>query len=166
MGSREQPSFLGINRLIQGSDNVLDKIVDEAANLSIRMCVADAMYDNKIINNVQRLQSRSLHLLEDLSEQIKIISDGVSVQQCKRMCKDIMDEVDRDVLSIETEVLCKGDSSSKATVRSSITTWQPKPKTHVFVAVPPKKFANVGGKRGWIVLLSELFSEKYTFTKN
>jgi hypothetical protein len=122
MGSREQSSFLGINRLIQGSGNALDKIVDEAATLSIRMCVADAMHDNKIIQNVQRLQSRSLHLLENLSEQIKMISDSASVQHCKRLCKETMEEVDRDVLSIETEVLCKADSSSKATVSPSITT--------------------------------------------
>ena len=121
MGSREQQSFLSINRLIQGSDNALDKIVDDAATLSIQMCVADAMHDNKIIHNVQRLQSRSLHLLEGLSEHIKIISDIASVQQCKRMCKETIDEVDRDCLSIETEILCKGDSSSKATVLPFVT---------------------------------------------
>jgi hypothetical protein len=116
------PSFLGISRLIQGSDNILSKIVDEATTLSIQMCIADAMQDKKIYHNVHRLMSKSLHLLDNLSEQIKIISDSATVQQCKLLCKETMDEVDRDVLSIEPEVLCKGDSSSNATVCPSVST--------------------------------------------
>ena len=123
MGSSEQQSFLGINRLLQASDSdsTLIALVDEAATLSIQMCVADAMHDNKIIHKVQSLQSRSLHLLDDLSEQIKMISDSASVQLCKHICKEIIDEVDRDVLSFETEVICKSNSSSKATVYPSLT---------------------------------------------
>ncbi len=84
--------------------------------LSIKMCVADAAHDNKIIENVQKLQARGLDLLNYLTEQIQIISNRTSVEICKRTCKKAIEEMEKDVLNVETEVMSKGDTLSKSTV--------------------------------------------------
>jgi acetolactate synthase regulatory subunit len=82
------------------------------------MCVADAAHDNKIIENVQNLQARGQSLMNDLTVQIQNISDCASVEICKRTCKKAIEEMEQDILNVATEIMSKGDISSKSTVKN------------------------------------------------
>ncbi len=94
----------------------LRSIVDEATQLSIKMCIADAVHDNTIIENVQNLQSRSLHLLNILVGQLRNVQDRASLIKCQNTCKEVIQEVEKDVLAVETEMVCKAEFATKSTV--------------------------------------------------
>jgi hypothetical protein len=118
-----EPADLGINTLVgrhgNFSSSSLRSIVDEAAQLSIKMCIADAIHDNTIIENVQDLQSRSLQLLNILAGQLRNIQDRASLKSCQDTCKEVIQEVEKEVLAVETEMVCKADFTTKSTVISS-----------------------------------------------
>jgi hypothetical protein len=118
--SIKQP-VLGSNTLVgrQGNSSNLHETVDEAIQLSIKMCIADAVHDNTIIENVQNLLSRSLHLLSILAGQIHDIRDRVSLKKCQGTCNEIIQEVEKDILAVETEVVCQSEFATKSTVSSA-----------------------------------------------
>jgi hypothetical protein len=103
---------------LSGKDDSLRVIVEEATVLSIKMCVADAAHDKKIIKNVQSLQTRGLNLMNDLTEQIQYISDRTSVEICRRTCKKAIEEMEQDILNVETEIMSEGEALSKSTVKN------------------------------------------------
>ncbi len=114
---KEPTSFLsGFDTLLRVNKDPLLPIVEEATTLCIQMCIADAMHDSKIIENVKNLQSKSLLMLNQLSEQIQNITDRASVEHCKRVCMKVIEEVERDVLAVETEVVSNTSASSRSTV--------------------------------------------------
>jgi hypothetical protein len=119
LNSTTEPTFLGINALLGGNNDSLRAIVEQATVLSIKMCVADAAHDNKVIENMQQLQSRGSNLLNELTEHIHNITDRASVEICKRTCKKAIEEMEKDILNVETEVMSRSDVSSKSTVKSS-----------------------------------------------
>ena len=81
------------------------------------MCVADAMHDKTVNENVHRLQSSVGGLLEQLSMAIISITDRASVEHCLRLCSQAIDDVQVDVLTVETERVVKSEFSTKSTVR-------------------------------------------------
>jgi hypothetical protein len=115
--NKEPPSFFGgFETLLRGNKDPLLPIVEEVATLCIQMCIADAMHDSKIIENIQNLQSESLLMVNQLSEQIQNITDRASAEHCKRTCMKIIEKVESDVLSVKTEVVSNTNASSRSTV--------------------------------------------------
>jgi hypothetical protein len=109
---------MGISTLVEKKDNFSDlrAIVEDATQLSIKMCIADAVHDNTIMENVQNLQSRSLDLLNILSGQLRNIQDRTSLKNCQDICNAAILELEKDVLAVETEMVCKADFATKSTV--------------------------------------------------
>jgi hypothetical protein len=120
--ARNEPtSFLGgFDTLLRVNKDPILPIVEEITTLCIQMCIADALHDSKIIKNVQNLQSQALLLLNQLSEQIQNITDRASVESCKRICMKAIEEVERDVLRVETEVVSNANASTRSTVKQTV----------------------------------------------
>ncbi len=114
---KKEPNFLGgFDTLLRVNKDPLLPIVEDVTSLCIQMCIADAMHDSKIIENVQNLQAHSLVMLSQLSDQIQNVTDRASVENCKRICMKVIEEVERDVLAVETEVVSSTNASPKSTV--------------------------------------------------
>jgi hypothetical protein len=112
-----EPNFLGgFDSLLRVNKDPLLPIVEDVATLCIQMCIADAMHDSKIIANVQNLQSQSLRMLNQLQGQIQNITDRSSVEHCLRLCRRVIEEVEVNVLEVETEVMSNTAASPKSTV--------------------------------------------------
>ena len=80
------------------------------------MSIADAVHDNKIVENVLSLQNRSSRLIEELQEKL---ADGLAtdVGACLLLCTELSDEIEQDVLQVATETCSKGKGfSTKSTV--------------------------------------------------
>lgn len=114
--SNDSPSFLGINVMIGARASSVRSIIDETIQLSVKMCVADAVHDNTVNENVQTLQSRVSKLLEQLGSEIPSITDRAAVEKCVHLCRLAMDEIRADVLSVETETIVKSEFSTQSTV--------------------------------------------------
>ena len=116
-----EQTFLDAQNLVGRQDNSsnLRAIIDDAIQLSIKMCIADAVHDNTVIENVQRLQSRSSHLLNILAGQLRIVQDRASLKTCQNTCQEVIQEVEKDVLAVETEMVCKSDFTTKSTVNNA-----------------------------------------------
>ncbi len=80
------------------------------------MCIADAVHDNTVNENVQTLQRRVSKLLEQLGSEIPSIADRAAVETCVRLCRQAMDEIRADVLTVETEMIVKSEFSTQSTV--------------------------------------------------
>jgi hypothetical protein len=117
VAKKSEPNFLGgFDSLLRVNKGPLLPIVEDVSTLCIQMCIADAMHDSKIIANVQNLQSQSLRMLNQLSEQIQNITDRSSVETCLRLCRRVIEEVEVNVLAVETEVMSNTAASPKSTV--------------------------------------------------
>ena len=91
-------------------------ILEETVLLCKNMSIADAVHDNKIVENVLGLQNRSARLIEDLQEKL---SEGpaTDVGACLLLCTELSDELEKDVLQVATETCAKGKGfSTKSTV--------------------------------------------------
>ena len=82
-------------------------MVQEMTQLCEKMCVADAAYGHKMIQRVQELQTRCSELLQQLSDEIRSISDRESVMRCLFLCDDIIQEMKKDMLAVGTESVMK-----------------------------------------------------------
>lgn len=86
------------------------------------MSIADAVHDNKIVQNVQGLQKRGSVLIQELKEKLEIVdrSSVSEIDDCLSLCSELYSEVDKDVLHVVTETCSKGTGfSTKSTVRQS-----------------------------------------------
>jgi hypothetical protein len=110
---------------MQGNFPNLRSTVEEITQLSIKMCIADAVHDNTVVENVYGLQLQSLHLLNILAGQLRNIQDRASLQDCQNTCKEVIQEVEKDVLAVETEMVCQSTFTTKSTVISVCTFFSP-----------------------------------------
>ena len=119
--TQEQTSTLSpfqkIDSFLGSKDATLSSIVEEAQQLCIRMCQADAAHDCAIVENIQSLQQRCLGMVQTLFERIKEANDTDSIDQCQHICAKLVHEMQCDILSIETEaVVSRNDCKTKSTV--------------------------------------------------
>jgi hypothetical protein len=132
-----EQSSQSVNNFTEEKSNRLQLLLDEAVRLSIKICVADAVHDNMIAEKVKDLQSRSLPLLDALKEQVRNIPDRASALRCRRACEQLMEEVRRDVLSMEADLLSTsaGASANRATVSEpparTLPSAQTRKRTHI-----------------------------------
>jgi hypothetical protein len=111
-------SFLGIGSLLGGSAS-LASILEETVQLSKSMSIADAVHDNKIVENVQGLKQRGSELIRELQDKLGILdrSNASELDACLLCCSELYNEVDKDVLHVATETCTKGTGfSTKSTV--------------------------------------------------
>lgn len=80
------------------------------------MCVADAVHDSTVNENVHRLQRTVSALLEQLSNEINLITDRASIEKCLKICTLAIEEIQADVLTVETEKVVKSEFSTQSTV--------------------------------------------------
>lgn len=108
-------SFLGFRSFLGSSSNSPESLVEEAAQLCKNMCIADATHDIKIVDNVQKLVSRSKDLVTRLRGKLEKLDVESSVQ----ICADILIEIEKDVLHVATESCSiSSESATKSTVSS------------------------------------------------
>ncbi len=111
--------FQNIDSFLGSKDAPLASVIDEAQQLCIKMCQADAVHDCAIVENIQSLQQRCLSMLQTLYDDIKAASDADMIDQCKHTCAKLVHEMQCDVLSVETEaVVSSNDFKTKSTVPS------------------------------------------------
>jgi hypothetical protein len=92
--------------------------MEETIQLCKNMSIADAVHDNKIVENVQTLQNRSALLIEELQEKL---SEGpaTDVEACLLLCNELSGEIEKDILHVATETFSKGKGfPTKSTVFS------------------------------------------------
>jgi hypothetical protein len=89
------------------------------------MSIADAVHDNKIVENVQSLQQQSSVLIQELRDKLEVLdrSSPLEIDACLICCSELHNEVDKDVLRVATETCTKGSGfSTKSTV--NLTFWK------------------------------------------
>ncbi len=114
--TKSDTNFLGINTFLGGSGGSLASILEETVLLCKNMSIADAVHDNKIVENVLNLQKQSGHLIEELQEKL---SEGpaTDVGACLLLCTELSSEIEKEVLQVTTETCSKGKGfSTKSTV--------------------------------------------------
>ena len=83
------------------------------------MSIADAVHDNKIVENVQNLQKKSIEMLDSLSGHIEGLeqSPAESAEAGLSVCSELLAEIQKDILQVVTETCAKGSGfSTKSTV--------------------------------------------------
>jgi hypothetical protein len=112
----EGNSFLGFRNFLGSSPTSSESLVEEAAQLCKSMCIADAVHDLKIVDNVQNLQSRSMEYARALRANLEQMEIEYSIQ----LCTDILNEMEKDILHVTTETCTKtSESVTKSTVRKN-----------------------------------------------
>ena len=91
--------------------------IDNIRTLCAQSFISDDLYSSETIENVKRMQSQTLQKLNLLSEHIHNVQDRASVDHCRRICKEMIDEVER-ILPVAREVVSTTNSSEppKSTV--------------------------------------------------
>ena len=87
------------------------------------MIIADAVHDNKIVENVQGLQQRGTGLIQSLQDKLEFLdrTSANSLDECLLLCSDLLNEVEKDILHVATETCSKGAGfSTKSTVSDPI----------------------------------------------
>jgi hypothetical protein len=119
--AKTDTSFLRFNTLLGGKGGTLGSTVDEIVQLCKSMSIADAVHDNKIVENVQNLQKRCSDLLTLLNTNVEglELSSPESVEACLSICTELLTEVQKDVLQVATETCSKStEFTTKSTVLS------------------------------------------------
>jgi hypothetical protein len=115
-------SFLRFNTLLGGKGGSLASTVEEIVQLCKSMSIADAVHDTKIVENVQNLQKRSAEMLDSLSGHIEGLehSPVESAEAGLSICSELLAEIQKDILQVETETCAKSSEfSTKSTVLGS-----------------------------------------------
>ena len=97
----------------------MTSILEETVQLSKNMSIADAVHDNKIVENVQSLQQQSVVLTQELQGKLEYLdpASSESVDACLLLCSDLLNEVEKDVLHVTTETCSRGTGfATKSTV--------------------------------------------------
>ena len=125
----KQPSFLQIESLLARKDESSGaaSVVESTRQLCLKMLVADSVHDHAVSDNISTLQRRSCRMAQQLAAEIEAAADADALGRCRSLVSDMVVEMQRDVLGVETEAIVSGSEfTTKSTVRAARRT-RPRP---------------------------------------